>query len=143
MSREQAFVHKTKEDVAIVYVKRSTACEHCNSKSVCQTIDSGMNEIKVKNSISAKEGDTVIIELGSTKVVKASLLVYGLPIFSFLIGAIFGFSFSNILSISKDSAALIFGFSAVCISIVIIKLVSNKLEKSGTFTPDIIKILKQ
>jgi len=72
------------DNYATVLIKRPTACgENC---AMCKGCETSSQKAKVLNPINAKIGDTVKIELSTSKVLFASFAVYILPLIAFIIG---------------------------------------------------------
>ena len=87
--REVGFVDEVNGEFAIVRVAKKSACgENCAScKGGCTP---GERKIKVKNTISAKVGEKVILEMTESKVLSAAFLAYILPIIIFFVGFFVG-----------------------------------------------------
>lgn len=82
----EAIVVSVCGDEAIVKISKSSACGHdCAS---CKACSNPSYEISVINKIGAKAGDKVLIETKTSKVLFASFLLYILPVFLLIIGAI-------------------------------------------------------
>ena len=82
---EIGVVESTNGDVAVVSVRRGTACGEscatCSSQCNVKT-----NKITVGNKIGAMPGDKVKIEMKTSTVLKSAFMVYIFPIFVFFIG---------------------------------------------------------
>lgn len=72
---------------AVVRFGRSDACGHCNA---CFHLGSPEADIEIENTLGAKEGDVVTIELKGSSMVKASLIMYGAPLVGLLVGVLVG-----------------------------------------------------
>ncbi len=81
--REEGFVKSVTGDMCEVAVKRKTACgENCAS---CKGACSAPEQIcAAKNTIGAREGDRVCIEISTSTVLISAFLLYILPVFVFL-----------------------------------------------------------
>ena len=66
---------------ATVRFKKSDACGHCNA---CFRFGSNEADVELDNSLGAKVGDVVAIELHGKSVLKASLIMYGVPCAAFI-----------------------------------------------------------
>ena len=76
--REVGVVHKVRGKFATVRFDRKTACENCN---MClKPREANYVELRVKNNLSAKEGDRVEVAMGDRAVLTAALLVYAVPL---------------------------------------------------------------
>lgn len=73
-------VRKTDEKVAYIVIKRESACgENCANCGGCKK----MNEITADNTLGAKPGDTVVVEMSDSRVLSAAFMVYMLPLIIF------------------------------------------------------------
>lgn len=83
--KEIAFVKSVEGDTCICVVKRKSACgENCAScKAACSNRE---HTFVAKNIAGAKVGDTVVIEMGTKKVLASAFLVYILPLAAFILG---------------------------------------------------------
>ena len=114
---------------AIVSISKSSACGHdCASCGACSNPS---YEIKVQNPLGAKEGDRVVIETDSKKVLAVSLLLYVLPVFLLILSALLCEVYSlGLFGIAVFAVLLI-------IWIFLIKLVNKKTKIKNT----IVKII--
>ena len=83
--KETGFVKSVEGDLCTCMVKRKSACgENCAScKAACSSRE---HTISARNVAGAKAGDTVIIEMGTKKVLYSAFLVYILPLIAFILG---------------------------------------------------------
>ena len=80
-------VISTEGKQAVVRFVRSDACGRCNA---CFTLNAHEADIEISNTLCAKVGDIVSIELKGGGVVQASLIMYGVPLLGLLIGVAVG-----------------------------------------------------
>lgn len=90
--KETGFVKSVEGDLCTCMVKRKSACgENCAScKAACTSRE---HTFSARNLAGAKAGDTVIIEMGTRKVLYSAFLVYILPLVAFILG--FSYFFEN------------------------------------------------
>ena len=83
--RETGIVKSVEGDLCTCSVKRKSACgENCATcKATCSSRE---HTFSARNLVGAKAGDTVIIEMGTKKVLTSAFLVYILPLIAFLLG---------------------------------------------------------
>ncbi len=127
--------------LAIVAVEGKSPCDQC--KMGCKVTDSGA-ELEAINSVKAEVGQRVRVELKPYSYLKGSIIVYGLPAVSLVIGAVLGKGvFSRFLRpMDPDLVSAIFGFGAFLLTFIVIKLWSMKIEKAADYTPVIEEILE-
>lgn len=75
--RQTGKVIETKGKKAVVRFVRSDACGHCNA---CFRLGSNEADIDIDNALNAQIGDLVGIEMHAKSVLKASLILYGVPL---------------------------------------------------------------
>ena len=83
--RETGIVKSVEGDLCTCMVKRKSACgENCATcKATCSSRE---HTFIARNLAGAKAGDTVIVEMGTKKVLASAFLVYILPLVAFLLG---------------------------------------------------------
>ncbi len=138
---ERGLVIDTDKRIAQVVVEKSENCEGCNACG----IGKGRTMIaEVENSLNAKKGDSVLVEVSDRQAIKAALLVFGLPLAALFIG-VFGIS-SIAQSIgfasSNNTIGGIGGFVLLVLACIGVYFYSGHLKKSGRYSLRIVKILK-
>ncbi|MBQ3938277.1 MAG: SoxR reducing system RseC family protein, partial [Clostridia bacterium] len=116
---------------AKVVFTRSKACGDCHA---CVSFGSDQAETELANTLGAKVGDRVSIELHSGSVFTASLIMYGIPLVALLAGVLIG-------SFISDLFTAVFGIGAAVIAFLIIRLFEPKFKKMGKFDPRMIEIV--
>ncbi len=86
---EIGIVKEIKGAIALVIVQKQSVCEKCAAGSVCKST-SGEMEVEVLNNANAGIGDKVRIVFRPCTYLKGSLLIYGIPAVSLVIGAVIG-----------------------------------------------------
>ena len=126
---EQAFgrIESIKGDIAVVLIQRGRMCgENCSSCGMC---GGAKTKITAKNTIGANVGDSVVLSVPTSKGLKATLLVYGVPVCILILSAIL---FQNVGF--SESISVLFGF----LLMVVWFLAVFFLEKTGKFEKDIL-----
>lgn len=118
---------------ATVRFQRSGACKTCGA---CLTAGDNEMEVKAKDDIGVSVGDTVRVSLSSQKMLTASTLCYAVPLGLLLLGTFIGTRISVLWGI-------IMGLGLCALSFLILRLVEQKVKKSGSFAPAIIYIEKE
>ena len=110
---------------------RGSACAHCGA---CLTVGDSEMEISLPNTLGAKEGDRVAVDLSPKRVVQASLIAYAVPLVLLIAGVFIGSRYA-------DWAGLALGIAACGISYLILRIVEKKSAKSKSFQPRMTRIL--
>jgi sigma-E factor negative regulatory protein RseC len=86
MIEEQAIVTGTDGDMAIIQMQRHNACSGCELNNGCGTGAIGRllghrsKPLSIRNRDNLKSGDRVVLGMPDKAFLKASLLIYGLPL---------------------------------------------------------------
>ncbi len=138
MNKEEGIITRTEGDIAWVKVRRSSMCEVCNSRNVCNTLsEQNTMEAQVLNPVNGKEGDHVEFMISTSSLLKITGLLYIFPVLFLLAGAISGYMFFN----PPEFFALTLGLASFFFSYILIRLISNKVTQDKRFTPKIVRIL--
>ena len=81
--RQKGIVVEANGKRATVRFKKTDACGHCNA---CFRFGSNEADIEMDNTLGAKKGDEVYIDMHANTVLKASAIVYGIPIIGLILG---------------------------------------------------------
>lgn len=125
-------------------MQRHSACSYCGK---CKTLSSETKEIlvEVDNTIGAKIGDYVEVNMDNINVLKATALAYIVPLAFLMLGTIGSYFVLDktieVQGISVEITSGIIGILMMLISYAILKRNDNKLRESRKFIPTIINIL--
>jgi positive regulator of sigma E, rseC/mucC len=131
--RQTGKVIETKGKKAVVRFVRSDACGHCNA---CFRLGSNEADIDIDNVLNAKIGDLVGIEMHGKSVLKASLILYGVPLVALLVGAYIG-------SLRGDLYAALGGVMFAAGSFFILRALEPKFSRMTEFKPRMVEIVEQ
>lgn len=144
MLEEEGRVTAIDGNYAYVAARPSSACEGCSQKGVCHVLGgSGDMIIKAVNDVRAGIGDNVVVAISSGTFLKASALVYLLPVAALIAGGVFGKSLAPHLelNIQAEAVSAIFGFISLVVSFVAVRLLSKKIGESEENLARVIKVL--
>ena len=88
--REEGVVVESSGDRARISVERSSACKKCSAKALCRPFGETHNVMEVANPAGAAKGQRVVVAVEPDRLVKNSLVVYGIPIAALIAGAALG-----------------------------------------------------
>jgi sigma-E factor negative regulatory protein RseC len=139
---EIGVVKSTKGILAIVSLERKSACEQCTAG--CKITDAGA-ELEAINRAKAMTGQKVRVALKPYSYLKGSLIVYGLPALSLIIGAVAGKEFFSRFfhSLEPDIVSALFGFGAFILAFVTVKIWSTRIESNTSYMPVVEEILEE
>ncbi len=127
--REKALVTQLKDNnIAVVEVKRSTACESCGACSVGK--EKLVVTADVVNTVGAQVGDEVNVEMEFSGVLSASLITYGTMFVAVMAGCILGFyGLSKFIPADENLIGFLTGAAFMAVDFFIIKA----MDKKGKF----------
>ncbi len=109
--KEIGLITKITKNECVVRFDRKAACDSCN---MClRSKDNMYVELVVENTLGAKVGDSVEVEIPDKSVLKASFLVYIVPASAFLIGLVATKNMEDWASISIAIVALVIAYIGV------------------------------
>jgi len=129
---------------AIVAVVKKTACDHCSDGAgACHSKGDEML-IDALNVVKAEIGQRVRVTAKPLTYIQGTLLIYGFPAISLIIGALLGKKYLSLIITNPDLDVLsaIGGFSALIISLIITKIISSRLGKNVEYKPIIDEIME-
>jgi sigma-E factor negative regulatory protein RseC len=144
MIRESAQVIALDGDYALVQTQRRATCESCAVNKGCGTsvlakvIGRRYAQIRVLNVPQAKIGDTVIVGMGESGLLKSALLVYCLPLLAVVLFVMVG---SVLLGPHfTDGMAIVFGVAGFGFALIVIKLLTAHLIQNPDYQPAILTV---
>jgi sigma-E factor negative regulatory protein RseC len=141
MIEEEGIVAEVEGSMAKVAILKKSACEQCAASGVCHPGDQTFME--ASNPLGAVKGQKVKVVVAPQLYLKASIILYGLPMAMFIGGAILAKNFAmNHGAVAKsDLWAFIAGIGCLLISFIIIRMYNKKVEKTQKYKPVIVEIL--
>lgn len=140
---EEGIVIKTESGFAEVDLNSSEDCEDCHAKIFCKPSSERDSSkiLKVKDPFGAKIGDKVRISVGGGAVLKASFMLYAIPLILLILGIFLGmevFAESKL----KELLAFILGFGMMAIYFVLVYVIGLNKKSDSENLPRIITISK-
>ncbi len=131
---ERGVVSEVKGDTLIVKTKRRAACNTCEA---CHEGESREMVLELENSIGAKAGDEVNIELDDSLVLKGAFFFYGLPLSGLLAGLFTGMLAARRMEtgVTPEAAGALSGITLMMI--VFIVSARYNLRRRDTYRPRI------
>jgi len=141
MIEEEGVVAEVDGDIAKVAILSKSACESCAASGVCHPGD--QEYMEAANPLGAQKGQKVKVVLAPQVYLKASIILYGIPMAVFIAAAIAG---KNLglrygTEANSDLWAFLLGMSCMVISFLFIWLYNKKVEKTQKYKPVIVEIL--
>jgi len=130
-----------KQNIAIISMTRNEACQQCGACSHGHRSEEMI--LEAKNLCNAKVGDKVVIDLSSSDFLKATFIMYGLPLILLFTGFIIGYYGSYKLGYTslQEPMGVLFGFLFMTFSYFWIRANEEKLEGQN-YRPLALKIVE-
>ncbi len=118
------------DEGAVVELTRGPGCDNCG---MCSPERDGKQLLETDNLVTVKPGDKVIVEVAPGTVIKASFIIYMVPLGCLLGGIVFGEWLSRMLAVPEkgDLLGLICGMAALTASLLLLKLYDRRLARTG------------
>ncbi|HTG01461.1 MAG TPA: SoxR reducing system RseC family protein [Nitrospirota bacterium] len=141
MIEEEGVVAEVTGGLAKVAVLKKSACEQCAASGVCHPGD--QDYLEAANPLGAKKGQKVKVVLAPQVYLKASIILYGIPMVALVGGAILGKNAALHFGASSSSDLWAFVCGALCmtVSFFFIRSYNKKVEKTQQYKPVIVEIL--
>lgn len=141
MIEEEGTVVEVNGGVAKVAILKKSACESCAAAGVCHPGDQDLME--ADNPMGAKKGQRVKVVIAPQMYLKASIVLYGVPMAALAGGAIIGKEVAMRVGASANSDlwAFLSGMACLLISFFFIRRYNKKVERSRRYRPIIVEIL--
>ena len=120
---EEGIVKQSKDGIAEIIISDSNHCEECSAKIYCKPGNEKLRTILAKDPFNSKSGDKVIVKINGSRILKASIQLYGLTLLLILAGIVVGM---NLFTSNKEVYSTILGITLSGIYLIIISLTSKK-----------------
>ncbi len=140
---EHGVVVENKGATVLIKTERKSACDSCASRKICYSISETEMLIEVDNPVGADVGDMVVYEVGAGSVIKAGMLLYLVPLLSFILGLVLGQGASGrfFAGQNPDLVAGLAGFLFLGAAFVGLKLYGRRLERDKAYRPHVLKVV--
>lgn len=132
---EEAKVIETNGSISRLEIGENKACQSCHA---CFKGEGGGMFIMAENSLGAKEGDRVRVEISPRLVLKGSFLIYLMPMIGMILGAFLTSQVTN-----SEGVKIIGAIGGLVVSFLLIFFYLRKTESPQPFPARIIKIIGQ
>ena len=138
--KEYGTVLKLENGNAVVSIKRNSACSSCGACELGS--NHSQMELTLKNTVNAKPGDTVEIELPASQFLKASTILYLVPLIALILGIAIGYYIGIYANMNADIVGAVTGILFTRLSYLSIRRLEPKFKKNTDLNPKIIDIYK-
>lgn len=142
---ELGIIVKKNTKTVLIKAHRTSACDGCASKKSCSTGGGTDNEmlIEADNPVGANVGDKVMFTVGAGSVLKAGLILYLVPIVTFIIGVVLGQTVAtNLLpDQNPDLVSGVLGAVFLLLAFVGLKVYNAYLDKNKDYRPQVLRVV--
>lgn len=136
MIEEAGTVVEVRDGRARVRTRRSEGCGQCSARGACASLGGGRDaNVWVEDPIGTRPGERVIIAVPEGTVVRASILVYLVPVLALVAGALVGHAVGPRWGLSPDLGAATAGLGAMVLAF----LLARCLGGTATQGPKIVR----
>jgi sigma-E factor negative regulatory protein RseC len=141
MIEEEGIVAEVEGDIARVAILAKSACEQCSAAGICHPGDKEYME--AVNPLGAVKGQKVKVVVAPQLYLKASIILYGIPMTVFVGGAIVAKNLAVKYGAEANSDLWAFAAGTACllVSFLFIRAYNKKVEKTRMYKPVIVEIL--
>ncbi len=128
--------------VVKILAAAGSGCEGCKAAGSCKTAGDGGRLIEADNPVFARPGQMVELKVESGAFLKASFIIYMVPIIFLFIGAALGSKVGPMIApnVPIDVWQAGMGISFLVLSIIVLRLIDKKTKTSGGLRPVITRI---
>lgn len=123
---------------ALLRVTRTPSCNGCKACSMGRD-DRKYIDIFVDNTLNAKIGDSIQIDMDTPDVLRAAFIAYGFPLIVMIASILLSY---YLIFPQNQKIAGIVGIAAMLLSFLTIRLNEDKIRNSKKFLPKMIDIIK-
>lgn len=127
---EEGIVLSASEGFVEVSLTKSDNCDSCSAKIICKPGDSEKKVLKVIDPFGVLPGDVVKISIQGSDVLKASLILYGLPLVILIAGIFSGLSLFSGYE-QQELFSFLFGLVLVTVYYFFVRSLQNKRGKEN------------
>lgn len=143
--REDGVVVESCGGRARIRVERSSACKHCSAKALCRPFGETHNVMEVANPAGASKGQRVVVVVEPARLVKNSLVVYGIPMVALVAGATVGAHISRVW-VREDAAdigAIAGAAMFLGLALILIRALDRVAGRKVDSLPRIVEVVRE
>ncbi|MDH5784760.1 MAG: SoxR reducing system RseC family protein [Chromatiales bacterium] len=122
MIEESGVVVALDGDHAIVETSRRSSCGECETKgcgtgTLSQILGRKSQQLRVKNPVSARPGERVVLGISESALIRGSMAVYMVPLMALLFGGLLGEQVGSQLGAGGEGVTILFALLALGLSL--------------------------
>jgi len=141
MKEKGQIVEITEDGLAVVKINRSSYCSSCGACNMGAHQDEML--LKVPNRLNGKPGDLVELDLEAASILKASAIVYLIPLAALLIGVVLGYILAYQVNGNAELFGAVGGILMAVLAFLGIRMMEPTFKRQKKYSPQIVSIIKQ
>ncbi len=133
---EDGIVTSINNNLVTVQMEKGDQCKECN---ICETIGGGFRCIEALNTLNAKAGDRVRVEIEPKTMLTSSFLVFILPLIFLVVGYFIGSSLGA--ESASEGYGILGGLLFLALSFVVVKYLDKYKSKNQQTYAKVIELL--
>jgi sigma-E factor negative regulatory protein RseC len=125
---EEGIVKEAKGGIAIISIQDSDKCRECTAKIYCKPGSSEERSLTVRDPYGVHPGDKVRVVIKGSKILSASLMLYGVPLILLLSGIFIGL---EIFYTNKELYSSLFAIGLVSIYALFMLIFTKKGKETS------------
>lgn len=123
---------------AVVGIKRNSACSKCGACELGAA--HSQMQLTLENTLNAQPGDIVEIELPASQFLKASTILYLIPLIGLILGIVLGYYIGIYFKLDGEIIGAIGGILTTILSYVLIRRMEPRFKRDANLNPTITRI---
>ncbi len=143
MIEESAYVIATEGELAWVETERKSTCGSCTARKGCGTgvlakvVGRKLTQVVALNRAGARPGDTVVVGIDESSLVRGSLAVYAMPLLTLFAGALLGeYGFS---AWAGEAGSLFGGIAGLLLGFAWLRRFSRRSQADPRYQPVVLR----
>lgn len=137
--KEMGQIVHVEDSIATVKIRRGVSCGSCTACGMSK--DQSEISFSIANDLDAQLGDWVELDLESKSLVKASFIVYLIPLIALILGVAGGYAIAGQCSGDSELYGAIGGILFTVFAFVGIRAMDPMLRKRGEYSPKMVSII--
>lgn len=138
--KEYGVVLNVENGNAIIGLKRNSACSSCGACELGS--NHSQMELTLENTVNARPGDTVEIQLPASQFLKASAILYLIPLIGLILGIVLGYYIGLALNANAEIIGAVNGILFTTLAYMSIRRLEPKFKKNTDLNPTIVGIYR-
>jgi sigma-E factor negative regulatory protein RseC len=137
---ERGLVRQVTGGKAVVEIQRGSACSQCHAECACSGEEPHTMRVEARDPIGVRIDQCVQLSIENASVLRASFVVYMVPLFALISGVLVGEYLGRIFGIN-NLLEVVCGFGALGLSLIVVRVYNNMFQRDIRNQPVITKVL--